>query len=641
VTSIDISGNESAFSGEYSASTNPPQMAGFPIQMKTTTTSSPAVGDIDGDGDKEIVVGNEYVYAWHHDGIELRDGDGDPQTWGVLNTHGGPFTAAVSLANLDNKPGLDIMAADLSNEIYCMDFNGDLLPGWPKSAERDFRAAPAAGDLDGDGFFEVIAVDSRGGIYVWHSDGTEYRDLGGTDGIFYRTATTGFHFETPTVCDLDGDHLDEIIVGSRADSVWAIKEDGSLVPGFPYRLAGEAAGSICAGDVDDDGFLELLVQTKGTSGKVHLINHDGTVAAGWPRSIQLRDIFFTPSPALADFNNDGKLESVVYWWDGIQAKIYIIDYQGNDYPGWPVVISTSYTESSPVVADIDGNGVLDVVLGDETRFIYAWDISGNLIPGFPVQAEDAVRATPFLDDIDGDNDIDLVLHSWDQSIYAFDLSGAYDPNLAPWPTLQANSHRNGCIGFVVPTAAGSASFFFNIERNGIELTWLVQSNELERFEIRRSVVEDGDNTGFVTIASDVAAVSGSMIRFDDPDVEMGQSYVYQLVSKGNDDDVFTSETIYIPVTRADLFQNYPNPFNPSTQIAYYVPETSDGHVSLVIYDVTGARVRTLVNGKKTTGRHVTVWDGRNSNGTPVGSGVYFYRMTQKGYTATKKMLLLK
>ncbi|UCH85710.1 MAG: VCBS repeat-containing protein, partial [Candidatus Latescibacterota bacterium] len=557
VTSIDTSGNESAYSGEFSASTNPPQMSGFPIMMKTTTTSSPAVGDIDGDGDKEIVVGNEHVYAWHHDGIELIDGDGDAQTWGVLNTYGDAFTAAIALANLDNRAGLDIIAADLNTKgVYCMDFEGNLLPGWPKTAERNFRAAPAAGDINGDGFFEVIAVDSRGTIYVWNRDGTEYRDLGGTDGVFYRTANTSFHFETPTVCDLDGDYKDEIIVGSRADSVWAVNEDGSLVPGFPYRLGGEAAGSICAGDVDDDGYFELLVQTKGTSGKVHLVNHDGNVAAGWPRSIQMRDIFFTPSPALADFNNDGKLEAVVYWWDGVDAKIYIIDYLGTDYPGWPKWISQNYTESSIVVADVNGDNVPDILLGDESRYIYAWDINGNMMPGFPIAAQDAVRATPFVSDVDDDGDCDVVLYSWDQNIYSFDLSAAYSPDASPWPTLQANSHRNGCIGFVVPTAV-------------------------------------------------------------------------------------TPETTDVPVTRAELGQNYPNPFNPSTQIVYYVPVNSDGRVSLVIYDVTGARVRTLENGTKMPGRHIAVWNGRNDHGNPVGSGVYFYRMTQKGFTDTKKMLLLK
>jgi len=193
---------------------------------------------------------------------------------------------------------------------------------------------------------------------------------------------------------------------------------------------------------------------------------------------------------------------------------------------------------------------------------------------------------------------------------------------------------------VVPTAVGGASFLFSVERNGVELTWLLQADESERFVIRRSMVEDGTVLGFVTLASDIAAVGGA-VRFEDPDIEMGRSYVYQLVSKHDPDDKFTSEPIYIPVSRADLGQNYPNPFNPSTQIAYFVPETSDGQVSLVVYDVTGARVRTLENGIKTPGRHVAIWDGRNDYGTQVGSGVYFYRMTQEGFTATKKMLLLK
>ncbi|MEJ2722421.1 MAG: FG-GAP-like repeat-containing protein, partial [bacterium] len=483
VTAIDSSGNESPYSAEFSASTNPPQMSGFPIQMKSTTTSSPAVGDIDGDGDKEIVVGNENIYAWHHDGIELRDGDGDAQTWGVLTTVGDAFTAGIGLANLDNKAGLDIMAADLNTKgVYCVDFNGDPIPGWPKTAEREFRAAPAAGDLDGDGFVEVIAIDTRGTIYAWHRDGTEVRDLGGTDGVFYRTPVTSSHFETPTICDLDGDHRDEIIVGTRADSIWALNGDGKKVPGFPFALNNDLAGCICAGDVDDDGHFELLAQTKGASGKAYLINHDGTVAAGWPRSVQINDIFFTPSPALGDFNNDGKLEAVLYWWNGIESKIYIIDYQGNDYPGWPKTISGTYTESSPVVADVDGNGIPDIVLGDESRYIYAWDINGNMMPGFPIAAKDAVRATPFVIDLDDDGDVEIVLHSWDQNIYAFDLTTAYDPDASPWPTLQANVHRNGCIGFVVPTSVAASSFFFNIARSGIELTWLLAAAEGDRFD---------------------------------------------------------------------------------------------------------------------------------------------------------------
>jgi hypothetical protein len=325
-------------------------------------------------------------------------------------------------------------------------------------------------------------------------------------------------------------------------------------------LGADLAGSICAGDVDNDGYLELLAQTKGLVGKAYLINHDGTLAAGsWPRNAKIRDIFFTPSPALADFNNDGYLESVLYTWDGLQMMIWIFNYQGGAYPGWPKTLSTDYTDNSSLtVADINSDGVPDIILGDESRFIYAWDINGNIIPGFPIAAQDGVRATPVLTDVDEDGDIDMIIHSWDQNIYAFDLSGTYNEDFVPWGTLQANSHRNGLYGYVVPTAIG----------------------------------EDTDNTK-------------------------------------------------VPVITAELSQNYPNPFNPTTRIEYGVPEGSAQRVTLVVYDVMGARVRTLVNDDKTPGRHVVEWNGRDTNGNPVGSGVYFYRLRTGDAMLTKKMVLLK
>ena len=99
------------------------------------------------------------------------------------------------------------------------------------------------------------------------------------------------------------------------------------------------------------------------------------------------------------------------------------------------------------------------------------------------------------------------------------------------------------------------------------------------------------------------------------------------------------ETPFVPVTTA-LMQNHPNPFNPTTTIAFEVAVS--GNVRIEVYDVSGTLVRTLVNESKGVGRHVAIWDGRDSSGNQVHTGVYFYRMSAPGYTSqAKKMLLLK
>jgi hypothetical protein len=457
VTSIDSAGNESLPSAESSVSTNPPQQAGFPIEMQNPTASSPAVGDIDGDGDKEIVVGNRYVYAWHHDGTELRDGDGDPQTWGILSTEGNDFTAAVALARLDAGPGLDIIAADLFTEsVYCMDHSGAALPGWPRVAEDQFRATPVAADLDGDGLHEVIAVDVRGVIYAWHADGSELIDGDlnpATDGVFFRTPTTNYHYQTPAACDIDLDGKDEIILGTRADTVYALNEDGSAVGGWPFALPGEAVGSVAAGDVDNDGLIEIVCHAR--TGHVYVLNHDAGVASGWPRYVAINEPFFCPSPALADLDDDDKLEVVLVGYTASATRLHVLKADGQDYPGWPVTFNVVIaSECSPVVADIDGDGALDILVGDESRYLYAYDLGGQPIDGFPIATMDAVRAAPFVDDVDQDGDTDLIAAGWDNNLYVWDLSGTHDAQLAPWPTFHANVHRNGRIGFNVPTHVG-------------------------------------------------------------------------------------------------------------------------------------------------------------------------------------------
>ena len=69
-----------------------------------------------------------------------------------------------------------------------------------------------------------------------------------------------------------------------------------------------------------------------------------------------------------------------------------------------------------------------------------------------------------------------------------------------------------------------------------------------------------------------------------------------------------------------LHQNYPNPFNPTTTLRYDLPE--DATVSVVIYDMMGRQVRTLVSGQASAGYHSTLWNGTNDLGSTVSAGVY-------------------
>ncbi|MCH7548008.1 MAG: T9SS type A sorting domain-containing protein, partial [Candidatus Krumholzibacteriota bacterium] len=91
---------------------------------------------------------------------------------------------------------------------------------------------------------------------------------------------------------------------------------------------------------------------------------------------------------------------------------------------------------------------------------------------------------------------------------------------------------------------------------------------------------------------------------------------------------------------AALFQNSPNPFNPTTVISFEL--LKPGHVRMDIFNVSGVRVRTVVDGHRDMGHHQVEWDGIDNHGADVTSGVYFYRLTLDGLPiATRKMTLLK
>jgi len=117
-----------------------------------------------------------------------------------------------------------------------------------------------------------------------------------------------------------------------------------------------------------------------------------------------------------------------------------------------------------------------------------------------------------------------------------------------------------------------------------------------------------------------------------------------LASAGNEDWFIARFTEQLTaagptLARASLAQNTPNPFNPTTSIAYTLP--APAHTVIEIVDVSGVVVARIDEGMQPAGAHNTIWNGRDDDGTPAASGVYFYRLQGMPDVAARKMVLLK
>ena len=103
-------------------------------------------------------------------------------------------------------------------------------------------------------------------------------------------------------------------------------------------------------------------------------------------------------------------------------------------------------------------------------------------------------------------------------------------------------------------------------------------------------------------------------------------------------DVETGDQRGLPA-QYELLQNYPNPFNPATTIEFALPRR--GEVEIAILNLLGRRVRSLLSGQKDPGYYSITWDGLDDHGSRAASGIYIYLLRTDGFTASRKLLLLK
>jgi hypothetical protein len=560
VVAVDSSRQWSAPSPTMQVNTSAAALDGWPRDAGAPTASSVAVGDIDGDLDLEVVIGTEGVWAWHADGTEVRDGDGLPTTDGLFTTLAGTVSASVALAEMNGQPGLELIIGPWgSNSLYVMDAAGNVLPGWPRTPNNGgapgYFSSPSVGDIDSDGQPEVAAVGKDGWLYVWHHNGTPL--VPGDGKVRYLGAWTQ---GTPALYDLTGDGNLEIIctssVGTSSVGVlYVLRSDGTDLPGWPISLVKVARCSPAIGDVDGDGTPEIVTVQNDL---LHVFRPNATYLPGFPVSCLSRAPYYGPSPALGDLDGDGKLEIVVPVVPANLAATTVAVYNSLGQVTFSKALG-NWTQSSAILADLDGDSSIDIVIAGEEGVVHAWDQSGNDLTGFPIPTGDFVRGTPTYADVDQDGMGDLVLAGWNRLTYVWKMTGAYAPHRAPWPTFQHDMARTGAF---------------------------------------------------------------------DPD--------------------FATDTIELAPAPIRLAQWWPNPFNPRVTLRVSVPRGRSAsaadagtHVRADVFDVRGRLVRRLVDEKVPAGSYEHVWDGHDTAGRALPSGVYVYRVEVGDRSATGKIALLR
>jgi len=469
--------------------------------------------------------------------------------------------------------------------------------------------------------------------------------------------------------DIEGDLDLDIIVAefnSRFNRLLINNGNGfySSAPPSRFPSGRDNTNEIVFGDVDGDFDLDVVVANNTGNLNRILINDSNGYFTDETDSRAPEDGNQSNGLAIGDIDNDGDLD--VYFANGWSPgfdRLWINNGLGyftdESEERTPFINNVS---SDVTFGDIDNDGDLDILTANDanqgfqnTNKVYINDGSGfftdeteQRLPDNLSYADEVV-----LGDVDLDGDLDLFIINkgkypdGEQNRLFINIS---TPDSFP-PTIPRTYHH--------PDTGDTTNSYLITTTAWDNISVVIGELNVSLFYRSMSEINDADFTelsmldcgGFLFRENIPAQSSISTVEYYiKAEDRMGNfsfdplnapdsvfSFVVD-VSVGINDNPNLSPNL----PRAfSLSQNYPNPFNPSTTIDYSIPEGEAEQVQLLIYDLRGRLIRSLINEEKSPGSYSVHWDGRSNEGREIGSGVYLYRIEAGSFVSIKKMIITR
>lgn len=333
-------------------------------------------------------------------------------------------------------------------------------------------------------------------------------------------------FRGVTLADIDGDGADEILVASY-NKMMAYKGDGTLL--WSKNLIGTAIYPPTIAPMDESGTLGIVQVTGGipNNGRVYYMDVDGNDHPGWP--VSFSNHWILCSPVLADVTGDGMKEIIVQ--TRTSNNLHVLNTAAELL--WTVNLDGT-PAFTPSVADIDHDGSMEIIACNSSGVLYAFDKDGNHKPGFPVPSDNYSFSyqSPILVDLDGNDQLSIVgsTHGNAPKFYVRSNDGSYRSG---WPIpVEDNNWTYSPPTVVDLLGNGTYNIFMSRPISDIPapMLWGFHDNGsvMDGFPIEKA----GGLESFMSIA-DISGDSNHDILFGSNMMVEGQGFIHAYAMDGS------------------------------------------------------------------------------------------------------------